>query len=380
MRDDLRSDVEHLAAIERPSASPGEREAAGWIAARMREAGLTARVEEERVHPTYWWPIGLLNALALAAAALPGRMLGRALAAGAVAALVDDVDHRRRAFRRLLPRCATFNVTAEAGDPAAARTVVIVAHHDAAHGGRIFDTRGIDAVARRFPRLFARVTRWPPVMWGVVIGPLLVALGRRRLGAVWSAGATLAMVDIGRTPVVPGANDNAAAVAVLLQLAQRSYEGVRVLLVSTGSEESNADGMKEWGRRHFPGLPAATTSFVALETLGSGNLAIAEAEGFLVAHPYDAELRDLAERCARELGQPVWRGLTNSFMSDAIVPLHAGYPAMLLGALDDLKLPANYHKPWDTPEKLDYACMERAVELLDRLIRAHAAPPPAPGS
>jgi hypothetical protein len=372
MRTELRADVEHLAAIERGSASPGEREAADWIAARFRAHGLTAVVEEERVHPGYWWPIGLMNAIPLAGAALRSRWLGRALAAAAVAGLVDEVDHRKRAFRRLLPRQPTYNVTAEAGDPDAERTIVIVAHHDAAHGGAIFDTRGIEAAARRFPRFFQRVKRWPPVMWGVVIGPLLLALGRRRIGAIWSAGAICAMADIGRTPVVPGANDNAAAVAALLQLAKRRCDGVRVLLVSTGSEEANASGMKEWGRRHFPSLPVETTSFVALETLGSGNLAVAEAEGFLFAHEFDAGLKDLAERCADDQGVPVMRGLVNSFMSDAIIPLHAGYPTMLLGALDDIKLPANYHKPWDTPEKLDYVCVERAVELLDGLIRAHA--------
>jgi hypothetical protein len=369
MQTELRADVDHLSAIERPSASPGERRAAEWIAERLRAEGLHATVEEERAHPGFWWPIGLLNAIALAAAALP---FGRVVAAAAAAALVDDVDHRRRAFRRLLPRRPTYNVTAVAGDPAAERTVVIVAHHDAAHGGMIFDTRGLEALARRFPSRFARVKRWPPVMWGVLIGPLLLALGRRRAGSIWTAGTIAAMADIGRTPVVPGANDNAAAVAALLQLARRRYDGVRVLLVSTGSEEANADGMKEWGRRHFPSLSRETTSFVALETLGSGNLAIAEAEGFLVAHAYDAALKDLAERCADERGVPVWRGLVNSFMSDAIVPLHAGYPSMLLGALDDLRLPANYHKPWDTAEKLDYACVERAVDLLDALIRAHA--------
>jgi hypothetical protein len=372
MHSELRADVEHLAAIERGSASPGEREAAEWIAGRFRSAGLETRVDEERVHPTYWWPIGLLNAVALAGALTRRRGVGRALAAAAVAALVDDVDHRRRAFRRLLPKRATRNVTAEAGEPGAGRTIVIVAHHDAAHGGLIFDTRGIEALGRRFPQLVERVTRWPPMMYGVVIGPLLVALGYRRLGAVWSAGAGAAMADIGRTPVVPGANDNAAAVAVLLQLAKRRYEGVRVLLVSTGSEESNADGIKEWGRRHFPSLPRESTAFVALETLGSGNLAIAEAEGFLVAHGFDAALKDQAERCADEIGAPVMRGLVNSFMSDAIVPLHAGYRSMLLGALDELRLPANYHKPWDTADRVDYACVERAVELLDALIRAQA--------
>lgn len=372
MREELRADVEHLSAIERPSASPGEREAALWIAAKLRAAGLEARVEEERVHPTYWWPIGLLNAVALAGAALPSRRAARALAAAAVAGLVDDIDHRRRAFRRLLPKRRTFNVTAELGDPDAARTLVIVAHHDAAHGGLIFDTRAIEALARRFPHALERVTRWPPVMWGVVIGPLLVAAGRRRIGAIWALGAIAAMADIARTPVVPGANDNAAAVAALLQIAKRRYDGVRVLLVSTGSEESNADGMKEWGRRHFGSLPTDRTAFVALETLGSGNLAVSEAEGFLVSHRFDDALKDRAARCADRIGVPVWRGLVNSFMSDATVPLLAGYPTMLLGAIDDVRLPANYHKPWDTADRVDYDCVERAVELIDALIRATA--------
>ena len=372
MQAELRADVEHLTSIERPSASPGERRAAEWIAGRLRATGLDPRVDEERATGGFWWPVGLLNAIALAAAALPWRWVRQALAAAAVGALVDDIDHRRRGFRRLLPRRPTYNVWAEAGDPAAARTVVIVAHHDAAHGGLIFDTRGIEAFAKRFPQLIERQTRWPPMMWGVVIGPLLIAAGVRRLGAVWSLGAIAAMADIGRTPVVPGANDNAAAVAALLQLAKRRYEGVRVILVSTGSEESNADGMKEWGRRHFADLPTETTSFVALETLGSGNLAISEAEGFLVAHRFDDELKDRAARCAERIGVPVARGLVNSFMSDATPPLYAGYPTMLLGAIDDTKLPSNYHKPWDTAEKLDYACVERAVELLDALIRDHA--------
>src|SRR3954452_607077 len=373
MQAELRSDVEHLTAIERPSASPGERRAAEWIAERLRAAGLDPRVETERATGGFWWPVGLLNAVALAAAALPWRRARQALAAAAVAALVDDIDHRRRFFRRRLPHRPTYNVWAEAGDPDARSTIVIVAHHDAAHGGLIFDTRGTEAFARRFPGVIERQKRWPPIMWGVVIGPLLVATGVRRLGAIWSLGAIAAMPDIGRSAVVPGANDNAAAVAALLQLGQRRYEGVRVILLSTGSEESNADGMNEWGRRHFPDLPTETTSFVALETLGSGNLAVSEAEGFLVAHRFDDKLKDRATRCAGRIGVPVERGLVNSFMSDATPPLYAGYPTILLGAIDAMKLPSNYHKPWDTAEKLDYACVERAVELLDALIRDHAA-------
>jgi hypothetical protein len=361
LQDELRRDVAHLAAIERPSASPGEREAAEWIAGRLREAGLEPRVEEERVHATFVWPIALPNAAAVLAAALPWARVRRAL--------IDDVDQRRRVVRGLLPRSPTWNVWAEHGDRDAPRTLVIVAHHDAAHGGAVFDTRGIEAFARRFPKAFERLRRWPPVMWGVVIGPLLVASGRRRLGAFWSAGALAAMADIARSPIAPGANDNAAAVAALLQLATRGYGGVRVILLSTGSEESNADGMRAWMDRHMAGLPRASTYFVALETLGSGNLVVPEGEGFLMAHRFDDALKDRATRSAEQRGITVWRRLVNAFMSDATVPLREGYPTMLLGAIDDLKLPANYHKPTDTADRVDYDCLERAVEVVDALIR-----------
>ncbi|HEX8073517.1 MAG TPA: hypothetical protein VF545_00915, partial [Thermoleophilaceae bacterium] len=60
--------VHELAAYERPSASEGERRAAEWIAERLRAAGLSAQVEEERAHGGFWWPIGLVNGAAALAA------------------------------------------------------------------------------------------------------------------------------------------------------------------------------------------------------------------------------------------------------------------------------------------------------------------------
>src|SRR2546430_8510728 len=203
-RQELRRVVEELTALERPSASDGERRAAEWIAACFRDAGLESRIERERAHGGFWWPIALLNAVVVLAA----RLRSRLLALGALALLVDDVDHRSRAFRKLLPKRPTWNVTAVAGDPLAERTVVIVAHHDAAHGGFVYDTRPVFGFLERFPQLLPRAKRLPPMMWGVVLGPLLVALGRRRLGALCSVGTVAAMTDIARSPVSPRANDN----------------------------------------------------------------------------------------------------------------------------------------------------------------------------
>src|SRR4051812_44085504 len=74
-RQELRRLVDFLSAIERPSASDGERQAAEWIADRFRDTGLDPRVERERAHGGFWWPIGLLNAIALIAARLKSRLL-----------------------------------------------------------------------------------------------------------------------------------------------------------------------------------------------------------------------------------------------------------------------------------------------------------------
>jgi Iap family predicted aminopeptidase len=299
------------------------------------------------------------------------------LASLAFASMAEDLDHRVRWFRRLLPHRPTYNVVAEAGDRDAQRTVLVVAHHDAAHGGVFFDTRGLKALSRRFPGPYARITRWPPLMWLVAAGPLLIALGRRRTGTILSAGAIGGMLDIGLRPVVPGANDNLAAVAAVLALARRLRDepvrGIRVLLVSTGSEESNSEGMVAFGRRHFASLPRETTSVIALECLGSGNLTIAETEGFLVPHAFDAGMKDVLSEAARDRGHDASRGFHNSFTSDGQVAMHAGYPTALLGALDEFKLPGEYHKPTDTPENVDFTCVARAVDVLDAAVRRLAA-------
>ena len=184
--------IRRLAAIDRPSASEGEREAAEWIAGRLDELGAPARVETERAHGGFWWPLGLLNGLALLGVLL-GRRIGRVLAAAAAVALVDDLDHRTRWFRRrVLPARATYNVIADAGD------------HDAAHEGAIYDVSLMAAIHRRFPGLYDRFDRWPPLMWAVLAGPVLLALGRRRSGAAFAAGTIGFMADIGLRPACPG--------------------------------------------------------------------------------------------------------------------------------------------------------------------------------
>src|SRR5512147_1883481 len=143
----MRERLDELCAIERPSASPGERRAAEWLAAELREAGArNVRIEEEpEANGTFWWPLGLLAGAGAVAglAARRGGRLSRALAAltGATAAalVADELPPGQRRFRRLLPRRTAHHVLAEMGPEDAERTVVLMGHHDAAHTAFFFN-------------------------------------------------------------------------------------------------------------------------------------------------------------------------------------------------------------------------------------------------
>jgi acetylornithine deacetylase/succinyl-diaminopimelate desuccinylase-like protein len=386
---ELRTVVHELASYERASASEGERRAAEWIAVRMREYGHSASVEVERAHGGYWWPLGLLNggaALAGLAARRSRSRLSRLLAASfglmAAAAIWDDVGGGRLWFRRAsLPQRDTFNVVAEAGDPAGTETVVVVAHHDAAHSGLVFHPALPRLFAERFPAQHERSSQSVPIMYATWLGPVMVALGAilgraglLRAGSWLATAAAGAMLDIGRSEVVPGANDNLSAVAVLLALArsleERTTPGVRVLLVSTGSEESFMEGMQGFVRRHRARLDPEHTSVLCLECLGSPTLTLVEAEGMLRMRYYTDAARERLAQAAAEAGVELVRGLRTVAATDALIALRRGYAAVTLASIDSTKFPANYHWPSDTPENLDWGTMERAFAVAERFIRA----------
>ena len=377
--------VRELAAHERPSASAGERRAAEWIAAELDAAGCRdARVEEERAHGGYWWPLGLLNAGAALAARLGGRRAAALVGGVAAAAIYDDVGGGRLWFRRrTLPHRPTFNAVAEAGDPEASRTIVFLAHHDAAHSGLVFHPALPRIAMRSMPALHEKAEQSVPILYGVFLGPLLLALwgllGWRPLraaGMLFSLGASAAMANIGSSRVVPGANDNLSAVAVLVALAhalrERPVEGVRVVLLSTGSEESFMEGMQAFGRRHFAGLPRETTEFVCIECVGSPELCVVEAEGMLRMRYYTGETRERLARAGLDARVELTRGLRTVAATDALIALRAGYPTCTLGGVDEAKFPAQYHWPTDTPDNLNWTSVEGALAVCEEFVRGRA--------
>jgi hypothetical protein len=380
-RDLLERVVRELASYERPSASDGERRAAEWLAEELRAAGCRdVRVEEERAHGGYWWPLGILNAASALAARL-GRGAAAVVGAAAAAAVYDDVSGRRLWFRRrALPHRPTWNVVAEAGDPDAARTVVFLAHHDAAHTGLVFHPALPRKGMELFPERHAQASQSIPIIFGVFLGPLLLALWGllglrplRRAGLFFSLGATAAMADIGARGVVPGANDNLSSVAVVVALAHSLSEsapgGVRVILLSTGSEEGFMEGMQGFGRRHFGELDRTATEFVCLECVGSPHLCVVEGEGMLRMRDYTESSREALARAGAAAGVELRRGLRTVAATDALIALNAGYPSCTLGGVDETKFPANYHWPSDVPDNLDWDSVEGALRVCEAYVR-----------
>ena len=369
---ELRERVERLAAIERGSASDGERQAAELIA---EELG--GRLETERVHGTYWWPIGSLTALAGLAGASRNRLAGVLAGLFAAVAITDDISGGRQWFRRrFLPKRDTTNVVAEIGE--GEDTVLVVAHHDAAHSGLVFHPELPRAVLRRFPKLAESADTTPGTMWGAVAGPLLVALGLRRLGVFLCAGYVAAMADIGSRATVPGANDNLTGVAVLLSLAHSLRDepvpGLRVILLSTGSEESFMEGMQAFGRRHFAALLRERTQVVCIDTVGSPRLLALEGEGMVWMNEYPKDMLRRVKEAARDLGIDLVPNLRLRNATDGLIALRAGYPTVTFGSVDEFKIPTNYHWPTDTADRVDYGTVADMARLARELI-VRANPP-----
>ena len=254
------------AGADRPALRLRGRAARGRVAGRALRRGRRRGADRGRAAPTA--PTGGRSGLGAALGALGGiaglrgrRLLGAALGAVGAAGIADDFPPGQRRLRRLLPRRTTYNVVCEIGDPEAERTVVLIAHHDAAHSGLVFhpaipqiaDRLGPDREDRHQPAADGAGGRRPDPRRARGADRQAPAHQARRLRS--GSARPRRWPRSARREVVPGANDNGTAVVPLLALAERLLEeppqGIRVILLSAGSEESFSEGIKAFGERHF---------------------------------------------------------------------------------------------------------------------------------
>jgi len=322
------------------------------VARRLREVGAEdVTVEPYRGAAHYGPSHALLFALGA---------LGRRLPAGAALALFElEYSGRRRVLRRLLPAGDGANVTGRL--PARGRrrrTLVLVAHHDAARTGLAFDPRLLAPGDRRAQRSGRRAS--------LALLPELalaaVALGLRPARALLAVAAAIVLQG-SRAVVVPGANDNASGVAAVLaalaQLAEDRPEGLEVLAVFPGGEEAGMDGMDAWLAAHQ--LDPETSFVLGLDTVGSGEPVVLEAEGGLWPVRYREPDVALVERAAHEAGVPLQRWRLGAW-TDPVLARLCGLPTASVLSVKDGGFP-HYHLPSDLPENLDEACVASCARI-----------------
>ena len=391
-QDTLREVIEELAPLERGAGMPGEREAAELLRGRFEAMGVPVQLDEEEYDCGYARLHALFCGVGVAAglAGMRGRARPLAAAAGLAAALAaaDDSANGVRFVRRAMEgRGKTWNVVAEAGDAAAAKTLVVMAHHDAAPTGFIFD----DTLQRKlndwFPDFIERTDTAIPMWWPVYAGPFLAGLGaltgRRalaRAGLMLSTSSMASFADIARHRIVPGASDNLSGVAVLVGLAERlqaqPVSGLRVVLGSCGAEEVLQGGVYGFAERHVKPLDPAQTWVLNVDTVGSPRLILLEGEGPVWMEDYcEPGFRDLVADVAEDAGIALRRNMRARTSTDAVITSRAGYPTATLCSMNAWKGLSNYHKPTDVPENVDYATVAAALELSEAVARRLAGPP-----
>ncbi|MEA2379336.1 MAG: hypothetical protein QOD13_3243 [Thermoleophilaceae bacterium] len=353
----LRSDIEDLAALTRGSATPGERASAEWIARRLAEEGATdVRLESFRYQGTF----AHAQALHFGAGLLAALSRRRLAAAAALASFELEYSGRLQLLRRVLPAGTGTNVLGRLPSIGPVeRTLVLVAHHDAARTGLMWDPRlsdlGNRAAARSGKR--ASLALLPE------LALIAAALGLRRLPAAVLGLAVALSLDQARRPAVPGANDNAWGVAAVLALvatlAQRPPPGLEVIVVIPGCEESGMGGMAAWMASEGHALDAGRTLVLGLDTVGSGEPVVLEAEGGIWPVRYREEDVALGERA----GLRRWR---LGAWTDPVLARLAGLRAISILSVRDGGFP-NYHLPSDVPANVDIGCVEACVRAAESI-------------
>jgi Iap family predicted aminopeptidase len=132
-----------------------------------------------------------------------------------------------------------------------------------------------------------------------------------------------------------------------------------VIALFPGCEESGMGGMAAWIDAQGEALDPERTLVLGLDTIGSGEPVVLEAEGGLWPVRYREQDVALAERA----GLRRWR---LGAWTDPVLAALAGLPALSILSVRDGGFP-NYHLPSDTPANVDLACVEACVRAAEAI-------------
>jgi len=365
----------------RGSTTPAEKKAAEYIEGFLSALGFNVRTEEFYSLKTFSW----IHAGAYLSSSLAVLVLLRF--APALAALVAGLSLIGFFFETLsvpalgwmASKGRSQNVIARAGEPdgiSGGVKVCVVAHYDSSRAGLPFHPKMVKNFRTTSFLVLICMALSAALCVSVALVPTLrnAALVIGIVPGVYTAFAASLLIHRELAyPHVPGANDNASGVAVLLEsaraFASRQIPGVDVTFLATGCEEAGVVGMLDFLKKH--GKEYRDAYFINLDNLGAGDLKYTTGEGMYTVMKSDPVLVELAGKAVDQdpsikASSSVYRTL----LTDGQAAMLRGHKVMgIMAFRPDGTLP-NWHWLTDVPENVQMENLVGATKLVVSIIEA----------
>jgi acetylornithine deacetylase/succinyl-diaminopimelate desuccinylase-like protein len=181
----------------------------------------------------------------------------------------------------------------------------------------------------------------------------------------------LVCLTVDSTPFSPGANDNAAAVGTVLQVAEELSKHrltkTDIWFLFSGCEEVGAYGMREFLQTFGTALDGAR--FIDLEMVGQGVPAVVIKEGLFRRVDYDPTLIEEAGEAATAVWQKAALKKANSY-GESVVTQRAGFPSVTLNTiLSETGKTAVWHRMDDDMSAISVETLDHVVTWVRELLR-----------
>jgi Peptidase family M28 len=377
----LLDDVRHLAGTIGPrgTGTPAEAAAADYVAQRLTDLGMTPEKQAFRSVPSQnAFPIAISLMAVLATLIYPlgwvvTRWLAVLLSLGAGWSLWQTIRNAFNPLSVLLPKVTSQNVEVCLNAKQETRhKVVLLAHLDTNRCRLIWQSMSVRSLT--------------PMTWLTLAIPFcmgMLYLGGAVLGgalwwwlslpfAAYQLGTIATLIRDDHTPYSPGAHDNAASVAVALEVAQRlsvtPLQNTEVWFVFDGAEETDHAGVMDLLRRHGTDLREA--AFLGLEGLGSGDLVYLTRQGVVAYYRPTPDLLAVAQSVASRHPQFEFHPAQMVAEDDVRTLRGRGYHAIGIAGRDPhTGILPHWHRPDDTPEFVSEATMQRAADILCAILK-----------
>jgi len=322
--------------------------------------------------------IALLVLLAVLVYPLDGaltRWIAAILACSAAPLLWQTIRNAGNLLGFLLPKVTSRNIEARLPpSQETRRRAVILAHLDT-NRCRLAWQSGTAASVEPLTWLTLGMLAFPGLLYlaGALLGnpswPWLISL----LPAAYALGMIVTLVRDERAPYSPGAHDDAASVAVALEVAARlcaaPLQDTEVWLVFDGAEETDHAGVKDLLRRRGGLLRQA--AFFGLEGLGSGELVYLTRQGICSPYHPSPDLLNLVQRVAGSRPELGFKPARMQGEDDVRTLRGRGYRAICIAGRDPQTGVLPYwHRREDLPDTVSAETMERAADIVCAILRA----------